>query len=383
MRPNHAKRVGVAVAVSFVLSLLVSYVDHRRHPFSDLSGGDKTDHIAHMHMARLFPRLGFAVYRVPLERLLTSLDDEARRQLPVDERVAASDHGRDVYEVPGARPAYVSWSALPRPYPPGDMLAFAPVAALYEWTPLPFALANWMLVVSCLIYAHVGLFLLWQAIHDDWDASPLVRWGICLLVAVPILRFALDGFYDVVMIPPLFLSARWLHEGKWSRAAMAFYFAFFLHYRALFFAPYAILALVHACRSPNDWGSRDVFSLLMTCLLGGIASYTLFLVQPWLHAFPLTNPVNLAGRHFGASIGYVAFALFIVLAFWRVDARLDAAISVTLFALLISVRQVQAWHIIALIPWIAAPTSRGARSPWPARIIRGAATAFVYLVLVS
>ena len=62
---------------------------------------------------------------------------------------------------------------------------------------------------------------------------------------------------------------------------------------------------------------------------------------------------------------------------------LDAAIALTLFAILISVRQVQAWHIIALVPWVVAPISPGARSPWPARIIRGAATAFVYLVLIS
>jgi hypothetical protein len=263
------------------------------------------------------------------------------------------------------------------------MLAFAPVAMAYEWTTLSFATANWMLIVSCLLYAHLGLFLLWQAIHEDWQASPLVRWGACLLLALPVLRFALEGFYDVVVIAPLVLSARWLHDAKWSRAALAFAVALFLHYRALFFAPYAIVALAGAVRSFGSLGARDAASLLLCGILGGTACYTLLIVQPWLATFPLTSPVNLAGGHALASAGYAAFALLVVTAFWRTRCALDAAVAFVVFAMLIAVRQVQGWHIIALLPWVVAPVSTSCRSPWLPRVFRGASTGFVYLILVS
>jgi hypothetical protein len=205
---------------------------------------------------------------------------------------------------------------------------------------------------------------------------------MCLLVAVPVVGFALDGFYDVVVIAPLVLSARWLHEARWSRAVLAFGVAAFLHYRALFFAPYAVVALVSAFRAPGALGVRDLFALLLAAVLGGVAAYTLLLVQPWLHAFPLTNPVHLAGRHFVATTGYAALALLVAVAFWRVGSRLDASIALTAFAILLSVRQVQAWHIIALVPWVVAPVPPD-RAPWPPRLLRCAGCAFFYLVLVS
>ena len=371
------------MVLSFVLSLLLSYVDHRRHPFGDLLGGNKTDHIAHMHAARLFPRLGFRLYREPLRGVLPRLDDDALRQLPPDEAVGAAYLPQDTFAVQGSRPAYVSWSAMPRPYPPGDMLTFAPVAMAYEWTSLSFATANWMLIVSCLVYAHVGLFLLWQAIHGEWRAPFVVRWGMCFLVAVPVVRFALEGFYDVVLIAPLVLAARWLHDAKWSRAALAFAFAFFLHYRALFFAPYALVALVGAWGSRGALGRRGVIELLLAGVLCGIAGGTLLVVQPWLAAFPLTSPVNIAGGNSLATTGYAAFAFLVMTAFWRTSCRLDAGVALTVFAIIVTVRQVQAWHIIALVPWVVAPVPIQCRSPWLPRVFRGVATAFVYLVLVS
>jgi hypothetical protein len=372
-----------AIVVSFVLSLVVAYADHLRHPFGDISGGDKTDHLAHMHAARLFPRLGLRIYREPVHAMLAPLDDDAVARLPDGERRVIGSLRHVAYAVPGSRPAYVAWSSLPRPYPPGDMLAFAPVALLYETTAIPFALASLLLVVSCLAYAHVGLFVLWRSIHDEWRASPLVRWTACLVLAAPILYFALDGFYDVVLVAPIVLSARWLRDEKWSHAALAFAVAFFFHYRALFFVPYAVVAVAHAARSSRSREGPALLRLALAALLAGTALVTLLLVRRSLAAFPLTNPVNVASGHLLATAGYVALALLVVFAFSRMGSRLDAAVALSIFTILLSVRQVQVWHVIGALPWLATPTPATCRSPWPVRMLRAGAAAFVVLVLVS
>lgn len=380
-----ARALWGAVLASFAVSLMISYIDHRRHAFGDLSHGSKSDHFTHMHAARLFPRFGFRLHRQPASSFLESLEhnDEKLSRLSVDDRAQSIACGRGAWSVAGARPAYLNWSQLPRPYPPGDMLLFAPVAMLYEWTPISFAVTNWLLIVTCLIVAHVGLYLMWQTVHETWILSSAARWAICVLLAIPVIWFSLDGFYDGVLIAPLVLTARWLHASKWTCAVLAFALAVFCHYRALVFAPYALVALVGVARSVRVLSRADVARLLLAATLAAFAAYTFILVAPSLRDFPLTNPVHPAIGHPLATAAVVTFAMLAATLLWRLQSPLDAAIAATIFGFLLAIRQVQIWHVVAIMPWIVAPLAKGTLSSWWPRLIRAASVGVVYLVLTS
>jgi hypothetical protein len=380
-----ARRVWVAVLASFAVSLLISYVDHRKHAFGDLSQGRKSDHFTHMHAARLFPRFGFRLHREPASSFLESLEhnDEKLSRLSVDDRAQSIACGRGAWNVAEARPAYLNWSQLPRPYPLGDMLLFAPVAMLYEWTPISFAVTNWLLIVTCLISAHVGLYFMWQAVHETWNLAPTARWAVCFLLAIPVIWFSLDGFYDGVLIAPLVLTARWIDESKWTCAMLAFVLAVFCHYRALVFAPYGIVATIGVARSVRALSRADVARLLLAATLAAFSVYTFLLVAPSLRDFPLTNPVHPAIGHPLATAAVATFAMLAATLLWRLRSPLDAAIAATVFLFLLAIRQVQIWHVVAIIPWIVAPLASKTLSSWWPRLIRVASVGVVYLVLTS
>lgn len=349
------------IVISLIVCTLIAYRNHLRHPFGDRSIGDKTDHQAHMHVARLFPRLGFRLHREPLTSLLSPLDDEAVLRLAPDERSIIAHDRSNAFAVPTSRPAYVSWGSLPRPYPPGDMVAFAPIALLYELTSITRAFASFLLIATCLVFAHAGLWVLLQSIQQEWRTSTVVHWCVLALVAVPILLFALDGFYDVILIAPIALSARWLRDGRWTHAALAFAVAFFFHYRALFFLPYALVAVARVCRAYRDLDRPGILRLAASAGFAGSALLTLAMVRPSLAAFPLTNPVHLASGHPVATAGYLMLAVLVVSAFSTAGARLDAAIALTIFAILLAARQVQAWRHRRRSP-VARRTRRRERS---------------------
>src|SRR5256885_9468938 len=105
---------------------------------------------------------------------------------------------------PGPKPMQQSWPTLTRFYPPGDLLLFAPMAALYHVTPIRAATVNRLLVILCLAFAHAAIF----AILDRVD-GPLG--ALCALLGTSVLiHWSLEGFYDASIVLPLLLSDAFL-----------------------------------------------------------------------------------------------------------------------------------------------------------------------------
>jgi hypothetical protein len=288
-----------------------------------------------------------------------------------------------LYAAPGVsldKPLFLNWPIFPRPYPPGALLLSAPVALAYHVTPLSFSDASRLLVLSYLLYAHVGLFFVLRWLMSG-SAQPqaLGLLGGFLLYAESV-RWALEGFYDVALLAPLALCGYFLHQRRGLAALVSYCVAAFIHYRAFFFAPLSLYALYLLLREGRrePWGVRQWLAMGAVAVLGGTSLQTFGLVAPSLTLFPVTNPLRLPETHGLVHLlvggGLVAVALIYARA-W-----LDVALLGWMGMMLLRIYQTQAWHALSLVLWLALPvwTSRSERVP----LVRDARLAFVWMMAV-
>jgi hypothetical protein len=348
---------GRLLTVLFALSVAVSL---NRPAYGAAFGF--SDHFSHMNDARLFPRVGDALWRTPISSMFAPLDSASAASVPADVR---SQGGMlDVPGWPPDKPLVATWTTIPRPYPPGDMVLVAPIAALYHFTSMSFATATHLLIVLFLATAHVAFWFIWRLAPSRDGAL----YGTAAIIAYfYVVLWTLFGFYDAAAVVPLLLCSRFLSDQKPMAAAVSFMVAAFIHFRALYYLPWLAVAAVEIVRRRawRAWSVREWFAVASAVVLGGSALYTFLLVAPSLGGLPLGNPIH-PGHVKPAPA--IAFALAFVAAaalFGRGRAWLDLAILGWLALSLVLTRQVQAWHTILLVPWIFAPCS------WPlARLAR-------------
>src|SRR5438105_12814524 len=102
-----------------------------------------------------------------------------------------------------------------------------------------------------------------------------------------VLRWTMEGFYDSAMLVPLLLCWRYLGQRRGLAAGVAFCAAAFLHFRAYYYAPWAVAAafIVVRDRQWRDWRGRDFAALAAGAVLGAASLVSYFLALPGLFAF--------------------------------------------------------------------------------------------------
>jgi len=374
------RRIALAFTVASFLGLSTwELARPATNPYMDMSR-TFTDHFSHMNAARLFCRFGTDVWRKPLLDLLPRPTPAEREALP-DEVKRCHDC---LFVAPGwSKPIVQSWPQVVRFYPPGDMVLTAPVAALYHFTSLSLADANRLLLVLFLAAAHVGIFLILDGILT---APPPVRYASLVagfLGVNVILRFTLEGFYDGAVVAPLLLSWRYLGERRGLASWVAFCAAVFIHFRALYYVPWAIaaVALVVRQRSWRTWRGRDWTAAFAGALMAAASLGALFLAMPGLVAFRhFTSPVLVARWHVDPAALATSAMIWGVAAFaflWA-RSRIDLAVLGWLGFILTQVRQSLAWYPVAAVPWMVAPPRPG--HPERAPLVVGARV-LVFLLL--
>lgn len=352
-----ARRLAIAITCcSLVVCLGLRAGIAPRHPFGDLSDGHFTDHFSHMNAARLFPRVGIDIWRLAIKDLLPVVSPQDYDRLPADLPRT------EVFSVAGWRqgkPVSVHWSAFPRPYPPGDMLLVAPVAAAYHFSALSFSAANRWLILLFLGYAHVGLFFFVLAALTAPPRQRALQWLTTVAVAAYIIRYTLEGFYDAAALAPLLVCARLLDKRRGTAAVIAFCLAAVLHFRTFFFAPWALYGgwLVLQERPWQQQRARFVMQVALITLLAAASLLPFALVWPTLHLLPDSNPIRINGASFrptwlllvSAACGLAAWRFF------RARAWLDLATLGWFLAMTLFVRQAYGWHGMVLVGWLGAP----------------------------
>jgi hypothetical protein len=350
-------------------------------PYGGLSGWF-SDHVSHMNAARLFTQCGTCVWKAPADAFLRHYSDEERAQLPDDLRLHMTGKS-PLYVAPGGsldKPLLLNWPTHPRPYPPGALLLSAPAALAYHFTPLSFTGASRLLVLSYLLYAHVGLFFVLRWLLSG-SAQPLAL-GLLggFLLYSETVRWSLEGFYDGALLAPLALCGYFLIQRRGLAALVCYCVAAFIHYRAFFFAPLSLYALylLFRERKREPWGVRQWVAMGAVAVLGGASLQTFGFVAPSLSLFPLSNPLRSPETHGLLHLlvggGLAAVALLYARA-W-----LDLALLGWLGMMLPRIYQTQTWHALSLLMWLALPvwTSRSERVP----LVRDVRLAFVWMMAV-
>jgi hypothetical protein len=354
-------------ALAFVLLSLIAWsvwnlTRDAAHPYMDLSKGVYTDHFSHMNTARIFTQAGIDIWRKPLRELGQPLTEAQRAALPEDIRTsAAATPQGEVFAVEGwptDKPFISSWTHNPRFHPPGDMVLTAPVAAVYSFTGLSFTEANRWLIQLFLVYSHVAIWFFFRAGLTLSRLKP-VGFLVMFIVYGEIIHWTLEGFYEAAILPPLILCARWLYERKAVHAIFAFTVAANVHFRAYFFAPWAVLAAVVLIkdRQWRSWGKKE-FALAYGSVALGFVSLGVFgLIFDALGNIQGTTRVSLTVDpvNWPAIITLVVVAGVIggVLAYGR--AWLDLAVLGWFVVMVFFLREALFWDILTLLAWLAAP----------------------------
>lgn len=345
---------------ALLIALLVSLVgwtgylvnQPRASPQGDLSRGWFSDHFSHMHACRALLFGGVNLWRTPLRAALAPLTPGERASLPGDLRAIAGQPNSESYRLPSSpvsKPVVASWSHLPRPYPPGDLVAVLPAALLYELFDVSFQTASHFLIWLFVLYAHLAVFLFAKAATARQPSALAAT----VLVYFESIHWALEGFYDVAALIPLSLFGLAVARRQWLWALLAYSVGAFFHFRAFFFGPWALLAAWHLFRSGawKSWRRREWAMVGATVLFSVAALWSFFAVAPALPAFPLDNPVAWSAGWQGR-IGLVALMLAGTFVFGLARSWPDTLIAVWIFVMVVSLRQAFAWHALLLLPWL-------------------------------
>ena len=333
------------------------------HPYRDLSCGGYTDHFSHMNTARLFTEVGPAIWRQPLGEHGRPLTPAEVRALPDDLRSAAAEGMQTFEGWPADKPFVSSWNHNPRFHPPGDLLLTAPVALLYSATGLDFTGANTALIVLFMAYVHVPVLLVLRGALRPGRTGIGLLAG--LLVYAELVHWALEGFYEGLLVAPLLLCARALHRGDGMAGLLWFSAAASLHFRAYFFAPWALYGLFLVLRRGQFRGRRAAALAVGTVVLSLASLVPFALLWPSLRALPVTSRVNPSAPDVTIADLVPLLLVVVVAAVALAGARawLDLAVLGWVTLMLLSVREAYAWDLLSLLCWLVAPVTAGVLHP--------------------
>jgi hypothetical protein len=348
------------------------------HPWGDLSKGQFTDHFSHMNAARLFPRMGLDIWRVPIANRYRQLTHAELAATPRDVQSGGSGTG-GVFFVPGwpaDKPLTIGWSNKTRMYPPGDMLLVAPIAALYHYTSLSLSGACRMLIGWFIVLAHVALFFFFLNYYEGKHSG--LDWLVAFLVYSHVMYWTLEGFYDAVAIVPLVVCARYLGRRRGLPAGVAYCVGALLHFRVFFQAPWAVWALGLTLRDRSLRRLRPRHFIAVAVALACASASLLAFWLDWesLRGVSVNNPLRLAiSAHDKARAWNLKVVLGVcALAFIASRAWLDLVSLAWLGYIAFTLREFYYWHLLVSTAWIAAPATRP--------VVRAVRLAFV-LTLVA
>ena len=354
-----SRRALALTLVSLTFWTIWNFARDQCHPGADLSCGVYTDHYSHMNLARMFTRSGMEIYRQPRSLLGEPLTDEQKAQLPSDLQ-QINDVVFYVPEWPPDKPYTVTWPQLPSFYPPGDMVLFAPASVIYRYTDISFSGINRLLIQLLLIYSHITIYLVLALAFRPSETRWLGVVGF-LFVYNEIIHWTVEGFYDGGWIAPLILTPYLLARNRPLPALFTFSLAAVMHFRALFFVPWAVYAMFLIARDRDwlRWNWKDTAMASGTLICGGAAIGVLLIVMPALRSLGITNSLNFDAEAVNGN-GLVLLAAITVIAgalFIRARAWLDFVLLVWICFMCVMLPEIRPWDSIALLPWMVAPIS--------------------------
>lgn len=206
------------------------------------------DHVSNVYVPFLFWEEGFSIYQKGPESFLKHDESESSQSMALNFKIPADD----VLMFPEAnrtpRPLFIVWPWMPRPYPVGASIMMSPFAGLIKLGVAPYLVFG-MVIFFFLVVVHWGFLKIKDFIVSQWEQwTPLrykLLWSLILFfVYQELVLWALSGMYDVVSFVFLVMALFRFFDKKWSQSLLFYSISFFLHYRALYFAPLVVMNLI-------------------------------------------------------------------------------------------------------------------------------------------
>ena len=327
----------------------------------DLTCGFYTDHFSHVGLTRLFTKVGPDIYSQPRGDFGRPLNEEEKALLPEDLRSVA-DTSRAIEGWPSDRPFTATWLNIPSFYPPGDLLLFAPAAAVYEYTDISFTEMNRLLIQLMLMFGHATVFLILLLWRNEKERPLSIAVVLSYLVVI---HWSLEGFYDAGWIAPLVLVPWLLRRGDGWAALAAFSAGAFMHFRALIYLPMAAGALVMIVRR-KEWKNFDRRKAMLSAVIvlcGIPAAIAFFMVRPEMSSHEMTSAFNPAADAFHPPAVIIAGLVVAVglTVYWLVQAWDEVVMLVWFAGLVMLLPEVNPWDSVAIVPWLLAPVDTGGK----------------------
>lgn len=330
-------------------------------------GGRSSDHYSHTMATILFFDRGVQIYRRPIRELCARGEGSLRRarEVAAPLRVLPQDVCWPSAS-PQARPLIINWQHFPRPYPPGQLLYFLPEALLYRFAGARFDTVNRITILKLGLAAHVCWVMLAVLLSDLRPRG--IAWGVLAISYVQLLHWALRGMYDAISLVGVVLALLFLRRGRPLSALVAFAWACFSHFRALWYLP---LLLPIAVELHRTGVLRDVLGgsgprarlraglpMAVAALMLGASCVAFLWLWPALMRLPERNPLHYPTLEPLSSIGLsfllpslgVAALLVAQRAWWTV-------LSLGwLVGMLLASPTFMPWHTLFLLPILLVPS---------------------------
>jgi hypothetical protein len=294
-------------------------------PLGDISN-HFTDHLRHVGESLAFLQHGFDVYRRPYG------DVAADVALPCPEHSGL-------------------WGALPAPYPPLGILLFLPLGLVERAGWLAPSTSHAVAVAVLALIAAITCVAGHRLLSRE---PPAARTGFYVIAAPLLLATGLNGFFDVAFVLAGVGGVLALGRQRPRLAVILFTVAGGLHFRALAFAPVALVAALRLGRMER-WRIFPVAFIAALILVPAAASAIVLDVS----AFPLDNPLR---RNWVRLAAFTAVSLAWIVWNVRLAAWITASTSTLAAALMIADPQHCWWHaLVMVVPLLVAPVD-GERS---------------------
>jgi hypothetical protein len=173
------------------------------------------------------------------------------------------------------------------------------------------------------------------------------------------INWALQGFFDLAAVAPLLICGKLLAAKRGLEAILAFSISAFIHFRAFFFAPLVVVAVITIARNRQwvAWRRIHYLQILLIFLISACALYPFSLVWPWIGSAPTNSSINVwtATLKLPVLFSVVIVWLIAIIVLTSVRAWQDLFLLCWFFVMLISVREMYRWHVLIPMAWLGLP----------------------------
>jgi len=248
---------GNPLLIFLLISLLLWIAAVSINPFPTATlTGNYTDHLNFETEAWFFLHNGFDVFKVPMGEL------------------AAVSHA--------LRP-HVTWAELPYDKTLGNLIVFIPFGAINNLGLLPESIVSKLIICLLILIAHIAIYYFIDELRRR-HAALAINATLSAIFYMLLMYWSANGFSDAISILFIILAIRFLREKRNAPSLLCYAMSVFMHYRAIYFLPLGIYALINLYRE----GRLSLTSLLRaststrtmygsTIVMGALTVYTAYL----------------------------------------------------------------------------------------------------------